>query len=84
MAEQSDIRPEDLRLDLSAKIVELLARPTLTDLPQNPVGRVLETLRGAFADFTEIDLPEVLDLSDAKYDSRRGRALSESAESVPH
>ncbi len=65
MAEERDIRPQDLTVNLSAKIVELLARPTLTDLPQNPVGRVLEILRGSFADFTEIDLPEVLDLSDA-------------------
>jgi phenylalanyl-tRNA synthetase alpha subunit len=64
MAEQRDICPEDLRTDLPAKIVELLTRPKLTDLPENPVGRILEMFRGVYADFTEVDLPEILDLTE--------------------
>jgi RNA polymerase sigma-70 factor (ECF subfamily) len=62
MAEQRDLRPEDLKNDLPAKVVELLARPHLTDLPENPVGRTLELFRGSYADFTERSLPEVIDL----------------------
>lgn len=38
MRERRDICPEDLRTDLPAKIVELLTRPKLTDLPENPVA----------------------------------------------
>ena len=44
MTEQRAIRPEDIRSDLPAKVVELLARPRLTDLPENPVGRMLEAV----------------------------------------
>ena len=65
VAEQRQIRPDDIRQDLPAKVVELLAHPRLTDLPENPVGRVLEQLRTVFGDFTERDLPEVVDLSAA-------------------
>jgi phenylalanyl-tRNA synthetase alpha subunit len=65
MAEQRGIGPEDLRRDLPAKVVELLARPTLTDLPENPVGRILDELRSVYADFTEQALSEVVDLAEA-------------------
>jgi RNA polymerase sigma-70 factor (ECF subfamily) len=65
MTEQRAIRPEDIRPDLPAKVVELLARPRLTDLPENPVGRMLEELRPVFADFAEQELPEVVDLAEA-------------------
>ena len=39
MAEQRAIRADEIRPDLPAKVVELLARPRLTDLPENPVGQ---------------------------------------------
>src|SRR5262245_18844109 len=65
MAEQRGIRPEDIGPDLPAKVVELLARPQLTDLPENPVGRILEGLRQTFPEFVEHDLPEVVDLAEA-------------------
>lgn len=65
MAEQREIRPEDLRSDFPAKVVELLTRPKLTDLPENPVGRVVDLLRRVFADFVEVDLPDIVDLSEA-------------------
>ena len=45
VAEQRGIRPEDIRPDFPAKVVELLARPQLTDLPENPVGKILDLLR---------------------------------------
>jgi RNA polymerase sigma factor (sigma-70 family) len=66
MAEQRGIRMEDIGTDLPAKVVELLARPQLTDLPENPVGRVLEGLRQAFPEFVAQDLPEIVDLTEAR------------------
>jgi len=66
MAEQRVVRPEDINADLPAKVVELLARPQLTDLPENPVGRIVEGLRSVFADCVDQPLPEVVDLSDAR------------------
>jgi len=66
MAEQRGVRPEDVNADLPAKVVELLARPQLTDLPENPVGRIVEGLRSVFADCVDQPLPEVVDLSDAR------------------
>ena len=66
MSEQRAIRPEDIRADLPAKIVELLARPRLTDLPESPVGTIVEGLRRFYADFEEVALPEIVDFSEAQ------------------
>ncbi len=66
MAEQRDVRPEDWRTDLPTKVVELLTRPKLTDIPENPVGRILELLRSIHTDFAELDLPDILDLSQVR------------------
>ncbi len=66
VSEQQSIRPEEIRPDFPAKIVELLARPQLTDLPENPVGRILELLRTVYADFDERDLPEIVDFAEAR------------------
>ena len=66
VTEQRGIRPEDIRQDLPARVVELLAHPRLTDLPENPVGKTLEALRPVYADFTEQALPEVVDLAEAR------------------
>ena len=66
VAEQRSIRPEDITSDLPARIAELLAHPRLTDLPENPVGKTLEILRSVYADFMERDLPEVVDLAEAR------------------
>ena len=65
MSEQRHIE-SDMRPDFPAKIVELLARPRLTDLPENPVGRVLEELRAAYAEFPEHALPEIIDFEEAR------------------
>jgi RNA polymerase sigma factor (sigma-70 family) len=51
---------------LPEAIVELLARPRLVDLPENPVGAVTTELADAFAGFSKIDLPEELDLAEAE------------------
>jgi phenylalanyl-tRNA synthetase alpha chain len=66
MTEQHDIPEGELRADLPAAVVELLSRPQLTDLPENPVGRVLEQWRAAFAEFDELALPELVDLAEAE------------------
>lgn len=65
MSEQRGINPDEIRPDFPAKIVELLARPKLTDLPENPVGGILELLRGVYPDFQPVDLPEIVDFADA-------------------
>jgi phenylalanyl-tRNA synthetase alpha chain len=66
VAEQRGIRPDDIRPDLPAKVVELLARPRLTDLPENPVGKTLDLLRSAYPEFAEQEIPELVDLEAAK------------------
>jgi RNA polymerase sigma-70 factor (ECF subfamily) len=62
VAEQRDLRPDDVRADFPATVVELLARPELTDLPENPVGQMLDALRSVYAECDERDLPEIVDL----------------------
>jgi hypothetical protein len=66
MAEQREIPPGAIRPDFPTRVVELLARPRLTDLPENPVGRTLAQLRSVFSDFTDQSLPEVVDLAEAQ------------------
>ena len=66
MSERRAIDPETLPGDLPAKILELLARPQLTELPENPVGRMLDALRGVYGDFTERGFPEVVDWTAAE------------------
>ena len=66
VAEQRGINPDEIRSDFPGKIVELLARPKLTDLPENPVGKILELLRTVYGDFDEIQLPEIIDFADAR------------------
>ena len=66
VAEQRGIDPGEIRPDFPEKIVEMLARPRLTDLPENPVGKVVELLRGVFAGYDEIQLPEIVDFAEAR------------------
>jgi RNA polymerase sigma-70 factor (ECF subfamily) len=66
MAEQRHVPPGELRADFPEHLAELLARPRLTDLPENPVGKVLAQLRSTFPEFSERALPEVVDLSEAR------------------
>ncbi|MGD0676240.1 MAG: sigma-70 family RNA polymerase sigma factor [Polyangiaceae bacterium] len=55
--------------NLPEHIVELLARPRLAELPDNPVAATLAALRGAFPGFAVIDdLPEVVNLERAKHE----------------
>jgi len=64
MAEQRGVPPGERPGDFPSRVIELLAQPQLTDLPENPVGKVLELLRSVFPDFADQRLPEVVDLAD--------------------
>jgi RNA polymerase sigma factor (sigma-70 family) len=66
MSEQREMRGSSGPGDLPGRIVELLARPQLTDLPENPVGRIAEALRSFYAECVRVDLPEVLDLAEVR------------------
>jgi RNA polymerase sigma factor (sigma-70 family) len=66
MAERRSIDVTDLPGNLPEKIVELLAQPQLTVLPDNPVGKVLELVRGVFAGFADREFPEVVDWTEAE------------------
>ena len=46
---------------LPEKIVELLSRPNLTALPDNPVGAIWSEFQTAFTGFDEVELPERLE-----------------------
>jgi RNA polymerase sigma-70 factor, ECF subfamily len=65
MVKERGVDPEAVAAHLPGKIVELLASPRLTDIPENPVGKMLRQLRDAFPEFTELSLPEIVDLGDA-------------------
>ena len=66
MSEQSKIRTGQSPRDLPGRIVELLSRPQLTNLPENPVGQVTRILRGVFPQFTPVELPEFVDFAAAR------------------
>ena len=66
MTKERGVDPAALSARLPDKIVELLASPRLTDIPENPVGSVLEQLREAYPDFTEQSLSEIIDVAKAR------------------
>ena len=66
MSEQSEVRTGQSPRDLPARIAELLSRPQLTSLPENPVGQVAQILRGVYSTFAPADLPEFIDYTAAR------------------
>jgi RNA polymerase sigma-70 factor (ECF subfamily) len=66
VAEQRNVDPRELSADLPAKIVELLTRPKLTDLPENPVGKIFDELKTAYGGFEDISLPEIVNFAEAR------------------
>ena len=48
-------------IDLPERIVELLSKPNLTALPENPVGAVWEAFKRQYDGFTEVELAEKID-----------------------
>ena len=65
MDEQRVALAHPMPRDLPGSIVDLLARPRLVDLPENPVGMTVAELLAAFPGFRTVDLPEVVDLDEA-------------------
>jgi RNA polymerase sigma factor (sigma-70 family) len=49
--------------NLPSRIVELLARPQLMDLPENPVGNTVQRLLALFHEFERVETPELIDPS---------------------
>jgi hypothetical protein len=66
MNEQHHVSQESLPTDLSDRVVELLARPLLVALPENPVAKIVGLLRAQFSDYRLIELPELVDLASAR------------------
>ena len=66
VAEQRDTGASAFRADLPARVVELLARPQLTELPENPVGRIIDSLRSVYGEFEDVSLPEIVNLTEAR------------------
>lgn len=66
MDEQRTLGDHPVPRDLPERISELLARPRLVDLPENPIGAVSRLLRSSFPEFASLELPEELDLARAE------------------
>ena len=66
MSEQSEVGTGHSPRDLPGRIVELLSRPQLTNLPENPVGQVTQILRRVFSQFVPAELPEFIDFAAAR------------------
>jgi hypothetical protein len=66
VSEQRAVHPGEVKPDFPAKVVELLARPQLNELPENPVGKVIALLRTVYADCAELTLPEIVDFAEAR------------------
>jgi RNA polymerase sigma factor (sigma-70 family) len=66
MSEQERMPREGIQSELPEKVIELLSRPKLTDLPENPVGKIQELLRTVYNDFTELEIPEIVSTSDVE------------------
>jgi RNA polymerase sigma factor (sigma-70 family) len=66
MMKERGLDPAAVAAQLPGKIVELLASPRLTDIPENPVGRILGQLRETYREFAEQPLPEIVDVVQAR------------------
>jgi RNA polymerase sigma-70 factor (ECF subfamily) len=66
MLKERGLDPGTVAAQLPGKIVELLASPRLTDIPENPVGHMLGQLRDAYPEFTGQSLPEIIDVAAAQ------------------
>jgi RNA polymerase sigma-70 factor (ECF subfamily) len=66
MNEKHQVGHASLATNMPAKVVELLARPKLTDLPENPIGAITELLNARYAEYRMVDVPEIIDVEDAR------------------
>ena len=56
----------DTATNLPQRIVELLSRPDLTAIPENPVGAIWEAFRKRYEGFTEVELEERIDADEVR------------------
>jgi RNA polymerase sigma factor (sigma-70 family) len=61
------VNPSASMGNLPARIIELLASPQLTDIPENPVGQILEELCAVYPECLELSLPEIVDLNATRH-----------------
>ena len=66
VAEERALRNAQESRDWPSHIVELLARPTLTALPDNPLGTILDILRAVYPAHRFVELPEIVDFTEAR------------------
>lgn len=66
MNEQQNLGGASVPPTLPATVVELLARPKLIDLPENPVGRIADWLKSRYSSYRLVDVPEVVDVEQAR------------------
>jgi RNA polymerase sigma factor (sigma-70 family) len=66
VSEQRAVGPDDFGVSLPARVVELLARPQLTELPENPVGKIIDSLRAVYGEFDDVSLPEMVNMTEAR------------------
>jgi len=66
MSEQQNTGGASLPFNLPDRVVELLARPKLVDLPENPVGKMAEILKARYPGFQWLDVPEVVEVEKAR------------------
>ena len=64
--EERGVEPGAIAVRLPDKIIELLASPRLTEIPENPVGHILGELREVYPEFIERELAEIVDVSEAR------------------
>jgi RNA polymerase sigma-70 factor (ECF subfamily) len=66
MNEQQNVNDTSIPATLPAAVIELLARPKLIDLPENPVGRIADVLKARYCDYRLVDVPEVVEVEQAR------------------
>ena len=64
--ERDMTRGQELPQNVSERVIELLARPALVDLPENPVGQMADALKRSFSDYTPLQTSEIVDLRGAR------------------
>jgi RNA polymerase sigma-70 factor (ECF subfamily) len=66
MSEQQQSSGQPFPKNLPQRIVELLAKPKLIDLQENPVGHILEMLKAHYLDYRATEIPEIVATDEAE------------------
>lgn len=64
--ERTSTNGEVIPEGLSDRVVELLSRPTLVDLPESKVGQLTQRLKSLFSDYVAVETSEIIDLASAR------------------